>query len=182
MRRERSTAPLRLELPGEYMTRTRNIRFIHLQRRACAAVALLTLSLAAVAAETVKAANAWVRAPVAGMKAAAAYLELTSDRNMAVVAAGSPAAGRVEMHSSTTEGGVMRMRPLSRIDLPAGQTVKLAPGGTHLMLLDLKQTLRPGDKLPLVLSLQPADGSGTSLTTVTLEAEIRAANAPAHNH
>ncbi len=69
------------------------------------------------------------------------------------------------------DGGVMRMRPLARIDLPAGQTVRLSPSGTHLMLLDLKQPLKPGDNLPLVLSIQ---SSGTSLTTLKLEAQVRA--------
>lgn len=136
----------------------------------------------AFAAEGVKVANAWVRAPVAGQTTAAAYLELTADRNLALVAAGSPAAGRVEMHSMTMDGGVMRMRALPRIDLPAGQTVRLGPGGTHLMLLELKQPLRAGDKLPLILSLQPSGAAATSLTTVTVEAEIRPAAASSHAH
>jgi copper(I)-binding protein len=152
----------------------------HLILATWTAVAALS-ALAASAGESVKVANAWVRAPVAGQKTAAAYLDLTSQRNLALVAAGSPAAGRVEIHSTTTEGGVMRMRALPRVDLPAGQTVKLAPGGTHLMLLDLKQPLKAGDKLPLILSLQPSEPGATSLTTVTVEAEIRTSGA-SHSH
>jgi hypothetical protein len=66
------------------------------------------------------------------------------------------------------------MRALPRIELPAGQTVKLAPGGVHVMLVDLKQPLKAGDKVPLTLSVQ---SSGTSLTTVKIEAEVRAAGA-----
>jgi copper(I)-binding protein len=146
-----------------------------------AAAAALAVPIA-FAAESVKVANAWVRAPVSGQKTAAAYLELTADRNLALVAAGSPAAGRVEMHSMTMDGGVMRMRALPRVDLPAGQTVRLAPGGTHLMLLDLKQPLKAGDKLPLTLSLQPSEPAASSLTTVTVEAEIRAAGTSTHSH
>jgi copper(I)-binding protein len=81
----------------------------------------------------------------------------------------------------STEGGVMRMRALPRIDLPAGQTVKLTPGGMHVMLIDVKQPLKAGDKVPLVLSVQ---SSGMSLTTVKLEAEVRTAppEAPSHGH
>jgi copper(I)-binding protein len=146
-----------------------------------AAAAALAVPIA-FAAESVKVANAWVRAPVSGQKTAAAYLELTADRNLALVAAGSPAAGRVEMHSMTMDGGVMRMRALPRVDLPAGQTVRLAPGGTHLMLLELKQPLKPGDKLPLTLSLQPSEPTASSLTTITVEAEIRAAGTSSHSH
>ena len=83
---------------------------------------------------------------------------------------------RVEMHSMTMDGGVMRMRALPKIDLPAGQTVKLAPGGLHLMLIDVKQPLKAGDKVPLVLSIQPSGPSaGMSLTTLNLQAEVRPA-------
>jgi len=146
------------------------------------AAAMVLMPSFTFAAESVKVANAWVRAPVAGQKTAAAYLELTTDRNLALVAAGSPAAGRVELHSMSMDGGVMRMRALPRIDLPAGQTVRLAPGGTHLMLFDLKQPLKPGDKVALTLSLQPSAPAPTSLTTVTVEAEIRPAGAAAHSH
>ena len=110
-------------------------------------------------------------------------MELTSNSNAALVAAGSIIAAGAELHSTSTEGGIMRMRPLARVDLPAGQTVTLAPGGTHLMLVDLKRTLKPGDKVPIVLSVQPAgDTAGKSLTTVTLEAEVRAAAPASHNH
>jgi copper(I)-binding protein len=131
-------------------------------------------------AQSIKVANAWVRAPAPGQKTAIAYADLTSAENAALVAAGSPVAERVELHSMTMDGGVMRMRALPRIELPAGQTVKLAPGGAmHVMLVELKQPLKPGDKVPLVLSVQ---SSGMSLTTVKIEAEVRALAAESHRH
>ena len=159
---ERSISPVKKALPGF-----------------CALLAAALFSLAACAAESVKVSNAWVRAPAPGQKNASGYLELTSQANAALVAAESSAAARVELHSTTTEGGVMRMRALPRVELPAGRTVKLAPGGTHLMLVDLKQPLKTGDKVRLVLSVQ---SSGTSVTTLTVEAEVRAGPAPSHNH
>ena len=125
-------------------------------------------------APSVRVANAWARATVPGQNTGAAYVDLTSDRGAVLVAAGSPLAGRVELHSMTNEGGVMRMRQLPKVELPAGQTVKLEPNGIHLMLVDLKQPLKPGDKLPLVLSVQ---SSGMSLTTLKIEAEVRANSA-----
>ena len=133
----------------------------------------------AASAQSVKVANPWVRAPAPGQKTAGAYVELTSEANATLVAAGSPLAERVELHSMTLDGGVMRMRALSRIELPAGQTVKLAPGGSHVMLVGLKQPLKAGDKVPLVLSVQ---SSGTSLTTLKIEAEVRAVGAESHQH
>lgn len=152
-------------------------------------VATLTLAQPAISAgdaaatgSSVRIADAWVRAPAPGQKTAGAYVALTSDRDAAIVAAGSAAAARVEMHSTSTEGGVMRMRALPRIELPAGRTVKLTPGGFHLMLIDVKQPLKVGDKVPLTLSVQSTGpAAGTSLITLKLEAEVRAAG-PAESH
>lgn len=134
-------------------------------------------------ADGVNAANAWVRPPAPGQTTASAYVELTSTRDAALVGAGSAVAARVEMHSMTIEGGVMRMRALPRIELPAGQTVKLAPGGIHLMLFDLKQPLKAGSTVPIVLSVQASGpSSGTSLTTLNVQAEVRAAATAPHHH
>lgn len=157
--------------------------FARSYRRWCMVLAALLLPLAAGAADNVRVTNAWVRAPAPGQTVVGGYMELTSERDAAVVAVGSPAAGRAEMHSSAVEGGVMKMRALPRIELPAGRTVKLAPGGTHLMLMALKRPVKPGDKLPIVLSVQPAGAAaGMSLTTVTVEAEVRTAAPSGHQH
>ena len=127
-------------------------------------------------AQSVKVENAWARATVPGQTNGSVYVDLTSATDAALVGAGSPAADRTELHSMSMDGGVMRMRPLPRIELPGGETVKLAPGGMHLMLIEVKQPLKAGDKVPLVLSIQPAGASaGMSLTTLNLQAEVRAA-------
>jgi periplasmic copper chaperone A len=60
----------------------------------------------------------------------------------------------------------MRMRPLATIDIPAGQTVTLSPGGMHIMLLDLAQPLREGQSFPLTLSF---DHAGARQVTVAIE-------------
>ena len=145
----------------------------------CTALVVALFTTAAVAAGSVKIASAWARATAPGQTTAAVYLEMTSETTAALVAAGTPLARRAELHSMSMEGGVMRMRPLSRIELPAGKRVKLAPGGAHLMLLDLKQPLKPGDRVPLVLSVQ---SSGTSLTTLKIDAEVRPITDVPHSH
>jgi len=68
------------------------------------------------------------------------------------------------------ENGVMEMRQIKSLELPAKQTVKLEPGGLHIMLLDLKKPLKLGDKVPLRLTLQRAD---LSKTVVEVQAEVR---------
>lgn len=122
-------------------------------------------------AQPVTVKDAWVRAPAPGQKVAGAYMELVSRTHMALTAVASPAAAGVELHSTSMEEGVMRMRPVARIELPAGKPVKLAPGGLHIMLVDIKQPLKPGDKVPLILTVQRADFASRSVFTV--QAEVR---------
>lgn len=132
------------------------------------------------AAEPVVVRDAWVRMPPPGQSIAGAYMELTANAKSALVAIASPVAARVEMHSTTMEGGVMKMRATDRIELAAGKTVKLGPGGYHAMLIDLKRALKPGETLPLMLTIERAD---SSRATLTVQAEVRAADgSAAHNH
>lgn len=123
------------------------------------------------AAETVRIEGAWARATAPGQNAAGAYMELVSPADAALVGAETPVAARAELHLMSMDGGVMRMRAVEKIDLPARKPVKLAPGGYHVMLLDIKQPLKAGDKVPLTLTIR---GAGAALSTIRIEAEVRA--------
>ena len=131
-------------------------------------------------AQPVTVKDAWVRAPAPGQKVAGAYMELVSRTDLALTGVASPAAARAELHSTSVEEGVMRMRPVASIELPSKKAVKLAPGGLHIMLIDLKQPLKTGDKVPLTLTVQRADLSSRSV--VTVQAEVRAAAAENAHH
>ena len=74
----------------------------------------------------------------------------------ALVAAELPVAARAELHTHIKDGDVMRMRQVSSIDVPAGGTVNLQPGGLHIMLIDLKEPLRQGETFPLTLTFAKA--------------------------
>ncbi len=152
-------------------------------RRWAAGITLLALGLGPVtgtAADTVSVKDAWARATVPGQKTAGAYMALTSSSNATLVGVESPAAAKAELHTVSMEGGVMKMRPVHKIELPAKKTIKLAPGGLHLMLIGIKQPLREGDKVPLSLTIE---GAGGARLTVGIEAEVRAvASAKAHHH
>ncbi|MGH8751651.1 MAG: copper chaperone PCu(A)C, partial [Burkholderiales bacterium] len=110
------------------------------------------------AADEVKVSAAWVRTTAPGQRVAGAYLQITSNVPAKLIAASSPLAGNVEIHSMSMNNGVMQMRQLDILDLPGNKTVTLEPGGLHLMLLDLKKPLTDGDKVPLRLILQRAGG------------------------
>jgi len=70
--------------------------------------------------------------------------------------AASPVAGFVELHEMTMDGGVMKMRAVSGIEVKPGATVELKPGGLHVMLEELKRPLRQGDQVPLSLTFEKA--------------------------
>ncbi|MBA1444942.1 MAG: copper chaperone PCu(A)C [Chromatiales bacterium] len=101
----------------------------------------------------------YVRGVPPGQPNTSTYMGLTNrdQQGHALVGAQSPVAKVVELHTHTMEGGMMRMRPVKQVDLPAGQQVKLQPGGLHVMLIGLKQKLKPGESVPLTLLFE--DGS-----------------------
>ena len=136
--------------------------------------ALLLAAGAALAAEPVTVTDPWVRATAPGQKVAGAYMELKSPAGGALVSAASPVAGVVELHTMKMEEGVMKMRAVPRIELPSGQAVKLAPGGYHVMLLDLKQQLKPGDTVPITLTLEGRDKAKSSLEVKAQVREVKA--------
>jgi copper(I)-binding protein len=101
----------------------------------------------------------YVRAVPPGQPNSAAFMTLTNsgDVDGALVAAASPAAEVVELHTHAMVDGMMRMRRIERIDLPAGETVKLAPGGLHVMLIGLVAPLVIDETVEIRLNFD--DGS-----------------------
>jgi len=115
--------------------------------------------------------DAWARATVPGQKVAGVYLQIRSARDARLVSVQSEAAASAEIHSMSNERGVMRMRKLEALTLPAGETVALKPGGNHIMLLDIKQQLKSGEKVPITLIVQQRGKK--KQVKVSLEAEVR---------
>jgi copper(I)-binding protein len=138
---------------------------------------LLALACAAAGAQTaVK--DAWVRATVPQQKATGLFATITSPAGARLVGASSPVAGVVEVHEMAMEGTTMKMRALKDgLELPAGKAVELKPGGYHVMLLDLKQTLKAGDTVPVTLTIEGAD---KKRETLQLQAPVKAMGGHAH--
>jgi periplasmic copper chaperone A len=109
-------------------------------------------------AQAVQVEGAWARASVPGQKATGAFMKLTARDGAQLVGASSPVAGVTEVHEMKMEGDVMKMRAIPSLDLPAGKAVELKPGGYHVMLLDLKQTLVKDSTVPLTLVFKDARG------------------------
>lgn len=118
----------------------------------------VSVAMGAHAAGTLTVQHAWARPTVPGQPVAGAYMDITSDRDAVLLELHSDAAQAVQVHAMTDEGGVMRMREVDRPKLQAGKPLRLAPGGMHLMLLDLKHPLRLGDSVGLDVVWSDAAG------------------------
>lgn len=140
--------------------------------------ALLAACAAGAAQAQVQVEDPWVRGMVEAQKTTGAFMRLTSAQTLKLVGASSPAAGVVEVHRTSMEGGVMRMRRVEALELPAGQAVELKPGGYHVMLMQVKTPLKAGQTVPITLEFE-ANGKRES---VTVQAPVRALGAPAHGH
>ncbi len=153
-------------------------------RTLVSAVFLAALAAAPAQAQEVRAGDlsitqAWSRATPGGAKIGVGYLTIenkgsTPDR---LTSASAEIAGKVEVHEMAMHNGVMTMRPLDKgLDIDPGKTVKLAPGGSHLMLVDLKNPLKQGDKVPLTLEFEKAGKVNLSLDVQGIGAQAPAAS------
>ncbi len=142
----------------------------------CVLLALLSSPLFA---DTLRVDGPWARATAPGQPAGAAFMELTSETDMALVAAHSPASKTVELHTMSMDNGVMIMRQVERIDLPKGKTVSLRPGGLHIMLIGLNGPLAPGQETQLTLVVRDKSGKAREIPVTV---PIRAMAGSGHRH
>ncbi len=138
---------------------------------------LASPAFASSAADDVQVLAPWAREVPPGLTTSAGFLSLKNTGSTAhqLTAAESSNTGKVELHTHINDNGVMRMRPVENIPVPAGTTTTLQPGGYHLMLMKLKKPLKSGDKMPLTLEFE--DGSKKHI-----ELEVRHFSMEKMNH
>jgi hypothetical protein len=133
------------------------MKFIH-----CAPLALLLIVASsgqfAAQAKTVSVVEAWARATPNGSTTGVIYMTLVNSGKNAdrLLRGATPIADSVLFHSTVKDNGVMRMRALTAIDIAPGERVTLKPGGTHAMMIGLKQALKEGQTFPLILDFEKA--------------------------
>jgi copper(I)-binding protein len=159
-------------------------------RGAAYAALLASLFAAPVQAQEVKAGDlvisqAWSRATPGGAKIAGGYLTIDNKGSAPdrLVSVAGDVAGKVEIHEMAMNNGVMTMRPLDKgLPIEPGKTVKLAPGGYHLMLMDLKKPLKQGDKVPVTLKFEKAGEVKLALDVQGVGAQAPAAGGDHSGH
>ncbi|MDE2603577.1 MAG: copper chaperone PCu(A)C [Bradyrhizobium sp.] len=129
------------------------------------------LSVTPARADDVKAGDlvisqAWSRATPKGAKTGGGYLNIENKGSAPdrLIGGSADFAGSVQVHEMSMEGSVMKMRSVEKgLTIEPGKTVKLAPGGYHLMMMDLKAPLKQGEKVPVTLEFERAGKVTVSL-------------------
>ena len=124
----------------------------------CAGILAMLAVTQASAADEVKVTKAWTRATAPGQDSVSVQLIITSKRDATLIGFASGSALSGEIHTMSMENGMMKMRAIDSLPLPAKTPVTLGEGGNHLMLIGLRKPLRAGHKLPFALTVKFADG------------------------
>lgn len=119
-------------------------------------------------AEGISVTHGWVAATAPGQQVGGAYMDISSGEDARLIHAESPAAEKVMIHVMTMKNGVMEMRHVKFLEIPAGKTVSLSPGKIHLMLMNIKKPLKSGDVVPIRLDFE-TKGRATS---VNIDAKV----------
>lgn len=132
-----------------------------------ATLCLLAASLAFADEPTVKATQVWARATAPGARHGGVFMQLKNDGRQAdrLLKSSAAIARQTELHTHTLAGGVARMTEVKAIEIPAGTTTELKPGGLHVMLIELARPLDAGEQFPLTLDFEKA---GRQTVTVTI--------------
>ena len=149
-----------------------------------ATVFTAAVAYAAVAQQaSVSVSEVWARATPPGAKTGAAYLTVANQGALPdrLVKASTPVASEAQLHTMIDDNGVMKMRPVAGIDVKAGGSVTLKPGGFHVMLMGLKQPLVEGESFPLTLTFEKAGAVATTVKVAKAGAASPGGGSQMHN-
>jgi periplasmic copper chaperone A len=148
-----------------------------------AAIALMSQAAsakeAAAASSGVKVFDAWAKTTVPGGSVSAAYMHIKSPTPVKLVKAETPISGNVEIHDMKMKDGVMEMKAIDAVDIPANKLVDLKPGGMHVMLMKLNKPINKGDSVPLTLTFE---GPDKKTFTMNVDAKAQEKDSGKHSH
>jgi copper(I)-binding protein len=133
---------------------------------------LLWAMTASAADSVIKIDKVWARATMQPGATGVVYLTLSNGGPAAdrLVSVSSPVAAEAGLHIMVLEGTVMQMRPVDALDVKPGDSIQLKPGGLHIMLTNLKQALKQGERFPLTLDFEKAGRVEVEVTVLPLGA------------
>ena len=144
-------------------------------------VSFASYSYAASHTDDIETSGGWIRATAPGQDQAGADLAITSKQAATLIGASSPACKAVQLHTMTREDGMMRMREVKAIELPAGKRVNLRKSGYHLMMVGLKAPLKEGETVPFTLSIKVGKQGVVKVETTAEVKSLTATEAESHD-
>ena len=130
--------------------------------------------------DVVQVSDAWVRATLPGQSVGAAYMRVRSKEDLTLIDVASTVSRTAELHQMSMQGDLMRMREVKALKVSPDKEAALEPGGTHVMLINLKRPMKVGDALTLKLTFRRTNGS-TFVLPVSARVKSMAAEAM-HGH
>ena len=125
----------------------------------------------------------WAAETPPAARTGAAYLNIVNSGEAdRLLGAKAEVARQVEMHTTTMDGNMMRMREVEALEVPGGATTALEPGGLHIMLIDLRQPLRAGQSFPLTLQFEKAGTLDVQVPIRKREEMQPSTTQPTHDH
>lgn len=143
---------------------------------------LAMLAMTGAYAGEVTVTKAWTRATAPGQDSASVQMTITSRKAATLVGVASGSSQSAEIHSMVMEGGVMKMRPLESLPLPAKTPVSLGEDGNHLMLIGLRAPLKVGRKLPFALTVKFEDGKTAIIRALAVIKPLETTGDEGHEH
>jgi copper(I)-binding protein len=138
-------------------------------------------SYAAGNAAGIEVSGGWIRASAPGQDQGGADLSIFSKQSATLVGASSPVCKTVQLHTMTNENGMMKMREVKTIDIPAGKRVNLRESGYHLMLMGLKAPFKEGETVPLTLSFKVGKQGVVKVKTTAEVGSLTATGPTSHD-
>ncbi len=123
--------------------------------------------------------DVWAKTTVPGGSVSAVYMHIKSAKPLRLVKAESSAAATVEIHEMKMKDGVMEMKAVGAVEIPANKMVELKPGGFHIMLFKVTKAINKGDIVPLKLTFEATD---KKIFTVDVSAKGQEKDSGSHKH
>jgi len=126
---------------------------------------------------TLKVFDVWAKTTVPGGSVSAAYMHIKSGKPLKLVKVESPLTNTVELHDMKMKDGVMEMRAVDAINIPANKLIDLKPGGLHVMLIKINKPINKGDNVPLTLTFE-----NEAKKTFTVDVKAKGQEKDSHSH
>ena len=121
--------------------------------------------------------DVWVKTTVPGGSVSAAYMHIKSAKPLKLIKAESPLTNTVELHDMKMKDGVMEMKAVDAIVIPANKLIDLKPGGFHIMLIKVNKPIKKGDEVPLTLTFE-----NEAKKTFTVDVKAKGQEKDSHSH